>query len=125
MEHDVRTALGEYARSLADWRRARYQDDLRDRRNLRSADGLIELAEFLPTVPADDPRLARLTALCLQGHVFEPGQQLAYELGRFRFYSDDATLDGLLDQLVELAEADAGERGRFGGTQVPGDEPWR
>lgn len=120
----VASALASYVRTLAGWRRARFNDDLRDARNLRSADGLDELAVFIESLPLDDDRLHRLRTLCLHGEVFEAGQQLAYEMGRFRFYTADATLDGFLDRMVELAEADAGEHGRFGGKQVPGDDPW-
>jgi hypothetical protein len=124
-ETRVSAALAAYIRGLADWRRARYNDDLRDARNLRSAAGLDELAAFVLALPADDARLQHLRRLCIRGEVFEPGQQLSYEAGRFRFYAPDATLDGFVDRMVELAEADAGEHGRFGGLQVPGDEPWR
>jgi hypothetical protein len=124
MEERIGRALAEYARTLAAWRRQRFQDALRDRRNLRSADGLGEFAVYVEQLPGDEPRLVRLAQLTLQGERFEPGQMTAYELGRFRFYAEDATLDGLLDQLIELAEADHRERGHFGGPQVPGDEPW-
>lgn len=124
MDEPIGRAIAVYARELAAWRRGRYQDDLRDRRNLQSAEGLDELAAYVESLSNDDPRLRRLADLALVGERFEPGQQSAYELGRFRFYSADATLEGLLDNLVEWAEADAGERGHFGGMQVPGDEPW-
>jgi hypothetical protein len=125
MDDVMGRAFASYARSVAEWRRRRYDDDLRDRRNLRSADALEELAAFVEALPPDDPRLVRLAQLCLHGEVFEPSQQAAYELGRFRFFSEEATMDGFLTQLVELAEADHREHGRFGGPQVPGDEPWR
>lgn len=124
MENGIGRALAAYARALAEWRRTRYQDDLRDRRNLRSADGLAEFAAYVEGLPADDPRLARIAELSLRGETFDPGQRTAYELGRFRFYASDATLDGMLDQLVELAEFDHREGGRFGGPQVAGDDPW-
>ena len=124
MDEQVGRALAEYARSVAEWRRRRYDDDLRDRRNLRSADAIEEFASVVESLPADDVRLVRLGQLCLRGEAFEPTQQVAYELGRFRFYTEEATIDGFLTHLVELAEVDAGERGRFGGPQVPGDEPW-
>lgn len=124
MEVGIGRVLAEYARSLAEWRRSRYQDDLRDRRNLQSADGLEAFAAFVAGLPDGDPRLLRLTELSLRGDAFDPGQRTAYELGRFRFYVPDATLDGMLDQLVVLAEADHREQGRFGGPQVAGDDPW-
>lgn len=118
-------AMTQYLRSIADWRRSRYDDDLRDRRNLQAAQGLDRLAAFVHQLPADDPRLVRLAALCMRGEIFEPGQQVHYEVGRFHFFSTEATFDGFLDHLVELAEADHREHGQFGGRQVPGDNPWR
>lgn len=125
MSHpDVRTGFAAYARSIAEWRRSRYNDDLRDRRNLQSADGLDELALYVSNLPDDDLRIQRLGELCLRGEAFEPGQQVHYELGRFRFFSPDVTLDGFLELLVELAGADRGEHGQFGGPQIPDDNPW-
>jgi hypothetical protein len=75
-------------------------------------------------LPPDDARLLRLRELAVKGETFVPGQQTAYEIGRFRFFADDAGLDAFLDRIVELATADRGEHGRFGGRQVAGDEPW-
>lgn len=124
MEDLTKRAFGEYIRSVAEWRRRRYDDDLRDRRNLRSADALDAFAAFVESLPETDARLTRLGQLAIHGETFEPSQQVAYELGRFRFFSEEATFDGFLTQLVELAEADHRERGQFGGPQVPGDNPW-
>ena len=124
MDEQVGRAFADYARSVAEWRRRRYDDDLRDKRNLRSADALEEFAAFIESLSADDDRLARLGQICMRGEAFEPTQQVAYELGRFRFYTEEATLDGFLTHLVGLAEADSREHGRFGGLQAPGDNPW-
>src|SRR5207253_10541598 len=117
--------MAEYLRSVATWRRQRYQDDLRDARNLRSAAALEELADHVLTLPAEDERLRQLQRLAVEGETFVPGQQTAYEIGRFRFFSDEAGLDAFVDRIVELAVSDRGEQGRFGGPQVAGDEPWR
>ncbi len=125
MDGSIRQPMADYFRSIAVWRRQRYADDLRDARNLRSAAGLEELAAYVLTLPEDDGRLRELRRLAIQGETFAPGQQTAYEIGRFRFFSPDAGLDPFLDRLVELAIADRGEQGRFGGIQAPGDEPWR
>jgi hypothetical protein len=125
VDASFRLLFADYLRSTADWRRRRAQDDLRDARNLRSAAALDELAEFVVSLPEDDARLARLAELTFDGATFVPGQQTAYEIGRFRFFSDEASFDGFLDFLVDLAETDRNEHGRFGGRQVPGDEPWR
>jgi hypothetical protein len=123
-DFDLRRSLAQHLRSVADWRRSRYQDDLRDPRNLVSAAGLDELASWVMALPDDDPRLETLAKYASTGETFTPGQQALYEIGRFRFFSPDTELDAFLDQLAQLAEADHNERGRFGGRQVPGDEPW-
>lgn len=125
MDVPFRDQLTGYLETIADWRRRRYDDDLRDRRNLVSATALDELAAFVGALPEDDPRLKRLSELTVRGHAFEPGQQLSIEVSRFRFYAPEATAEGFLERMVVVAIADAGERGRFGGLQVPGDEPWR
>jgi hypothetical protein len=122
---DVRPALVAYLAGIADWRRQRARELDRDPRSLRTAAGLDELAALVRALPPDDPRLDRLSRLGLRGDVFEPGQQLHYEVGRFRFHHPEVTAEGFLDTMVELAEADMREQGRFGGPQVPGDEPWR
>lgn len=121
---DLRESLASYVESLSEWRRTRYDDDLRDPRHLRSARGLREFAEYVRGLPAGDQRMAGLARFTADGEVFAPGQQTSYELGRFRFHDEHATLDGLLETLIELAETDARERGRFGGKQAPGDDPW-
>jgi hypothetical protein len=125
VEPNTAALIGDYLRSIAAWRRQRYQDDLRDSRNLQSASALEELAAYIATLPPTDERLQHLKRLAVEGEMFVPGQQTAYEIGRFRFFSEEATLDGFLERIVELALADRNEQGRFGGPQVPGDEPWR
>lgn len=123
-EFDLRPSLAGYLRSIADWRRNRYQDDLRDPRNLVSAAGLDDLAAWVMTLPEDDLRIATLSKYASEGESFTPGQQALYEIGRFRFFSPDTEFNSFLDQLALLSEADHTERGHFGGKQVPGDEPW-
>lgn len=123
-DFDLRPSLAEFLFSIANWRRRRYQDDLRDQRNLVSAQGLDDLAGLVKALPEDDPRLAILLQYASEGESFTPGQQTLYEIGRFRFFSADADLDAFLDRLAELAQIDHRERGNFGGKQVAGDEPW-
>ncbi|MGH2531808.1 MAG: hypothetical protein ACRDJW_05825 [Thermomicrobiales bacterium] len=125
MQPSLRLPIADYLRAIAIWRRRRADDDLRDARNLRSSAALEALADYVLNLPEDDPRLQRLAKLAFEGELFVPGQQAAYEIGRFHFFSDEASFDGFLDNLVELAAADRNERGRFGGKQAPGDEPWR
>ncbi len=123
-DFDLRPALAGYIRSIADWRRGRYQDDLHDPRNLVSASGLDEFARWILNLPDGDPRIERLSQFASEGESFTPGQQALYEIGRFRFFTTETDFDSFLDRLAELAEADHCERGQFGGKQVPGDEPW-
>src|SRR5687768_722879 len=78
--------FAEYLTGLGQWRRTRYQDDLRDPRNLVSAEGIDELAAYVRTLPDDDPRVTELDRLMRVGEQLEVGQQSAYEIGRFRFF---------------------------------------
>src|SRR4249920_2257272 len=110
-DFDLRPSLARYLRSIADWRRSRYQDDLRDPRNLVSASGLDGFATWIMTVPEDDPRIAQLAKYASEGESFTPGQQALYEIGRFRFFMPDTEFDAFLDQLADLAAADHHERG--------------
>ena len=123
-EFDLRLSLADHFRSVAIWRRSRYQDDLRDQRNLVSAAGLDAMADWIMRLPGDEPRLATLARFAAVGTSFTPGQQAHYEIGRFRFFQPETEFDAFLDQLAQLAEADHVERGQFGGRQAPGDEPW-
>lgn len=125
MDSNLPAAIANYLRGISRWRRARYNDDLRDARNLRAADGLDDLADYVEQMPPDDPRLRRLGEIAMDGAFFSPGQQASYEIGLFRFHNPDAGIDGFLDKMVELAEADRREHGEFGGRQVEGDSPWR
>lgn len=121
---DARRALADFVRATAAWRRAKAEEYDRDPRNLRSAAALEELADHVAALPPADPRLARLRELAFVDGGFLPGQQTLYELGRFRFHHPEATPDPFLDRLVELAEEDRGEAGRFGGRLPEGDDPW-
>ncbi|HRA46614.1 MAG TPA: hypothetical protein PK819_00930 [Thermomicrobiales bacterium] len=120
----IATLIAEYLTQLAAWRRQRYDDDLRDKRNLVSAEGILALAAYIKTLPKDDARLLRLDHLWRRGEQIEVRQQAAYEIGRFRFFNPAAEFDTFLDDVIVLAEADISEGSRFGGRQVPGDEPW-
>jgi hypothetical protein len=120
----IQTLIAEYLTQLADWRRMRYQDDLRDTRNLRSAEGIEALAAYIRALPDNDARMTELDRLWRRGEQVEVGQQAAYEIGRFRFFLPETELDAFLDEVVDLARSDANEHGQFGGQQAPGDTPW-
>jgi hypothetical protein len=124
MDVSIRHLIADYLRKVASWRRQRAQDDLRDARNLRSASALEELAAHILTLPEDDERLQALARLAVEGESFVPGQQTAYEIGRFHFFNEESTFDAFLTWMVELAESDRAEQGHFGGRQAPGDDPW-
>lgn len=118
-------SIASHFRSIADWRRWRAEDYNRDRRNLVSAAGLDDLAEYVLTLPEDDPRLFQLARYAGQSGEFQPGQQTNYAIGLYRFHTPDMDHDSFLDRLVELAWEDLDEQGRFGGKNLPpGDDPW-
>ena len=124
MDGTTKRAIAAYLGQVADWRRRKAEEFDRDQRNLRTARALDELGEFVLSLPADDERLLALDRLAMVGEFFAPGQMASYEIGRFRFFSDEPTLDAFLTNLVQLAAADRGEQGRFGGRQAQGDDPW-
>ena len=121
----TRRAIAAYLHQIADWRRRKAEEFDRDARNLHTAAALEELADFVLALPDEDDRLRALDRVAMEGEAFAPGQMTSYEIGRFRFFSDEPTLDAFLTTMVRLAEADRGEQGRFGGRQVEGDNPWR
>ncbi|HEU5431453.1 MAG TPA: hypothetical protein VFU81_07310 [Thermomicrobiales bacterium] len=124
MTSPFQASFAEFCRVTGDWRRRKAEEYDRDARNLRTAAALDALADHVLTLPEDDPRLRALERLAGTGGVFTPDQRVLYELGRFRFHHPEAQLDPFLDVLVELAAADRGEQGRFGGRMAPGDDPW-
>ena len=124
MKARYRESVAEFCRTTAAWRRRKAEEYDRDARNLRTAAALEELADYVLTLPEDDPRLRELRRLAAEGDEFRPDQRVLYELGRFRFHHPETGLDAFLDTLVELAVADKGEMGRFGGRLPEGDDPW-
>ena len=123
-DEQFQASVAAFCESTAEWRRRKAEEYDRDLRNIRSAEALIELAAHVRTLPASDPRLRELHRLAASGDEFQPDQRVLYELGRFRFHHPETGLDPFLDTLVELAIADRGEMGRFGGHLPPGDDPW-
>ncbi|MGI9254662.1 MAG: hypothetical protein ACR2J8_13030 [Thermomicrobiales bacterium] len=116
--------LAAFCRSTGEWRRRKAEEYDRDARNLRTADALDDLASHILTLPSNDTRLKDLQRLASTGDAFTPDQRVLYELGRFRFHHPETGLDPFLDTLVDLAVADRGEAGRFGGMLPVGDDPW-
>lgn len=117
-------AIAAHMRSVAQWRRDKMQEFDPDPRNLRSAAGLEELADFWLSLPEDDERVVELTELTFLGQMFRPGQRTEWEIPRFRFYHEESTIEGFLNRLVELARQDAAETDPIGLPMVAGDNPW-
>ncbi|HMM42547.1 MAG TPA: hypothetical protein PKA95_11645 [Thermomicrobiales bacterium] len=124
MEVPLQTMIADYLRDLARWREGRAEEYDRDVRNLRSAAGLEELAQYIASLPDDDPRIVALTRLAFHANRFEPGQQAHFAMARFRFHDEHASLSAFLDHVVELQRADVTEDGHFGGRLPEGDDPW-
>src|SRR5262245_38515394 len=97
-EFDLRRSLADHLRSIAEWRRCRYHDELRDPRNLVSAAGLDDMAAWVLVLPDGDRRIETLSKYASEGDEFIPGQQSLYEIGRFRFFNPDTDFDTFLDQ---------------------------
>ncbi|MEZ4520558.1 MAG: hypothetical protein R3A46_02780 [Thermomicrobiales bacterium] len=121
----IQVSMARHLRNVADWRRWRYEDYNRDERNLQCARALDSFADYVARLPEEDRRLRRLAEIAGYDGEFQPGQQTNYAIGQFHFYNSDATFDGFLDHLVDLAEEDFTENGHFGGKNLPpGDDPW-
>ena len=118
------TSFVAFCRMTAEWRRQKATEYDADPRNLRTAAALDELAAHVASLPEDDARLRDLARLASESGEFRPDQRVLYELGRFRFHHPETGFDPFLDTLVELAIADRGEMGRFGGRLPEGDDPW-
>jgi hypothetical protein len=116
--------FADYIRSLATWRRARYDDPDRDPRNLQSAAGLDAFADWIVALPDDDPRIIRVREIAMSGERVEPGQQAHTGLARFHFHHTETSFDGALARFIELQEQDIAEAGHFGGRLPEGDDPW-
>ena len=117
-------AFAEHLRSVAQWRRDKMQEFDPDPRNLRSAAGLDELADYWLSLPEDDERVVEMVALTFLGQMFRPGQRTEWEIPRFRFYHEESTVEAFLGRLVELARQDAAETDPIGLPMVAGDNPW-
>lgn len=117
-------SVADYLLDVAAWRKQRYDDPHRDPRNLQSAAGLEALAAFVLELPEDEPRLLKLAELASSMDSFVPGQQVTWEIARFRFFHAFSSCDAFLTQLADLAERDSTEHGRFGGRMAEGDDPW-
>jgi hypothetical protein len=117
-------ALAEHLRDVAQWRRDKMQEFDPDPRNLRSAAGLDELADYWLGLDERDERVGEFTSLTVLGQMFRPGQRVEWEIPRFRFYYEESTVEGFLDHLLELARQDAAETDPIGLPMVPGDNPW-
>ena len=125
VQGSIQISMARHLRSVAEWRRWRFEDYNRDQRNIQCAEALERFADFIARLPEDDPRLRRLAEVAGYDGEFQPGQQTNYAIGQFHFYNREATDEGFLDHLVELANADFVENGRFAGTNLPpGDDPW-
>lgn len=123
-------AIEERIRAIADWRREREMQDMlglgpeQAMRSRRSADGLVELADLVASLPDDDTRISELERLAFSGEMFVPGATLLEELGRFRFHDPEKDLESFLTNLTEFAQRDVDEMGLWGGPQIAGDNPW-
>lgn len=124
VELSTQKLMADYFRGVASWRRTRAEDYDRDPRNIRCADGLDELAEFVLNLPDADERVMQLERLAVHSGVFELEQRAHVAASRFRFHTPESSCDAMLDHIVELHIADINEAGRFGGELPEGDNPW-
>lgn len=116
--------MAEYLRSIADWRRRKAEEYDRDARNLRSAEGLEELATYVLALDDADDRIVSLSTLAIVDDTFQLEQRAHHAVARFRFHSPEVSCGAFLDHIIELQLADITEAGHFGGRLPEGDDPW-
>jgi hypothetical protein len=124
VEVSTQIMMAEYLRGIAAWRRQKAEEYDRDARNLRTAAGLDELADYVLGLPDDDLRIMRLTELAVSGSSFQLQQRAHFAVSRFRFHTPETSCAAFLDHIIELQLADISEAGHFGGVLPEGDDPW-
>ena len=105
----------EYFREQADWRRQKAADYPNDRRNLRAAHGLGELATHVLSLPAGDERIQELASLAVRDGVFSPYEEGSHEISRFRFHDQWESCDAFLSRLVGIMTRDQMQLAEDGG----------
>jgi hypothetical protein len=105
------TDLGKYLREQAAWRRSKAEEYPEDERNVRSAEALDALAEYVDERP-NDVRVRYLT----DHHLFEAvtlgGEETHRQVARWGFHRGTITAeaqDAFLSELCALAAQDAYE----------------
>jgi hypothetical protein len=114
---EIQQAIAEHFREQARWRRERAAEYPDDHRNVTSAAGLEELADYVLSLPPSDERLRELGRAGMLEGLFSPpsGGAAAYAISRFRFRSSAEGYDRFLTVLVSSLNKDAAvEATQFG-----------
>lgn len=112
VEPSYRQLIVGYLRSVVEWRQRRAIEEPHEPRHRHSALLLEQLADFVETLPGDDTRIAVIGRATRTGEAMVPGPILANAVARFGFFTTEASLDGLLTRMEELALEDLGQAGR-------------
>jgi hypothetical protein len=120
-------AIADYFRGRAEWRYGKAAEYPEDARNLRCAEGLEELAEYVLSLDPSDQRIIELTTLGVREGLFSPyvGDSSAYAISRFRFDSSSAeeSCKHFLTRLVQHMIEDAPRAARLAGALDDDEDP--
>jgi hypothetical protein len=112
---DGRRLIADYLLEQARWRGEKAEEYPEDGRNLRCAEGLKALAEYVLSLPATDERILDLTSMGVRAEMFSPppvlgppgAAQAQYAISQFRFHDPGEDCDRFLTELVRLMRDDA------------------
>lgn len=116
--HPLAKYLALFIRDQADWRRAQARRFPDDERNIRSAEGLEELAAYVEQLPDTDRALIQLQELdtFADDDTFIAGANARRLVARYRFESEEETPRDLLRALVAAVVEDRKTRRSPDGT---------
>jgi hypothetical protein len=108
-------AIADFFRGVTGWRREMAKEYARDIwSDPRSAEGLVELADYVESLPDDDERLRALESMAVRGGIFNAGSLRASQLlSSFRVNDPSQDCDEFLSFLVRDIDRFLTERGQI------------
>ena len=95
-------AMAEFFRGVAGWQREMAREYARDTWSAHTAKGLEELANYVESLPANDPRLRKLEKMSVRGGIFSPVSLRASQLiSSFRSRDPNQDCDAFLTFLAK------------------------
>ena len=95
-------AMAEFFRGVAGWKREMARQWAKDTWSAHTAKGLVELADYVESLPANDRRLRKLEKMAVRGGIFSPVSLRASQLiSSFRSRDPNQDCDAFLTFLAK------------------------